>query len=114
MAEFCTECEKVIGFGADIHIRRIANDLEPGYYTGVLCEGCGMTAIGKDTNGEVFVILPEDVHDLSNEKTIVVSLEDFERDHATKYSYHRMPEKPAEQKIIEQFHKDTTNNITFS
>ncbi len=88
MADYCTLCADQVGFPVDIDVRKIAETLEPGTYVPVLCEGCGMNAVGKDENGQVIVHLPENVRDDSCESYLWVPLEDFERDHSTKYWYH--------------------------
>lgn len=91
MADFCTQCSAAT-FGdavePDINIREIAASLETGTYVDVLCEGCGMKAIGKDDNGNIMVAVPENVRDDSCESYLWVPLEDFEREHLTKYWYH--------------------------
>jgi hypothetical protein len=58
MADFCTKCA-IEMWGTelppDIDIQKIADDMEPGHYTAVLCEGCGMIAIAKDENGNILI-----------------------------------------------------------
>jgi len=39
----------------DIDIQKIADGMDPGHYTAVLCEGCGMIAIAKDENGNILI-----------------------------------------------------------
>jgi len=91
MADFCTQCSAAT-FGdktqPDINIRETAASLKNGTYVPVLCEGCGMNAIGKDENGQVLVNIPENIRDDSCETYVWVPLEDFEKDHLTKYWYH--------------------------
>jgi len=54
MADFCTECNKRMGFPTpDIDIDKIFNSLKPGYYQQVLCEGCTLVAIAKTEKGEL-------------------------------------------------------------
>ena len=59
MADFCTNCAKEM-FGEevepDIDVKKIFDSLEPGFYTSVLCEGCGMAAISKMDDGELKVV----------------------------------------------------------
>lgn len=91
MADFCTPCSAAMfgdRFQPDINLREIAATLENGTYVPVLCEGCGMNAVGKDENGQVIVHIPENVRDASCEIYLWIPLEDFERDHLTKYWYH--------------------------
>lgn len=53
MADFCTNCVKEWFSSADgelkpdIDVEAIFKTLQPGYHTSVLCEGCGMIAIGN-------------------------------------------------------------------
>jgi len=95
MADFCTECDKITGLGTngepDINIRKIAEPLENGTYVPVMCEGCGLCGVGKDDNGNIIVIVPENIHDNENENVVVLLIDDFERDHSTKYWYHSQP-----------------------
>ena len=58
MADFCTKCAiEMWGneLPPDIDIQKIADGMEPGHYTSVLCEGCGMIAIAKDENGNILI-----------------------------------------------------------
>jgi len=48
MAEFCTPCANDNGFPVvDIDLKKIFESLEEGYYTEMLCEGCGLVALLK-------------------------------------------------------------------
>lgn len=54
MADFCTECSKEMGFPvADINETEIFSKLEKNQYLPVLCEGCGMLAIGRGEDGKM-------------------------------------------------------------
>lgn len=58
MADFCTKCSfEMWGteLPPDIDIQKIADGMEPGHYTAVLCEGCGMIAIAKDENSNILI-----------------------------------------------------------
>lgn len=64
MADFCNKCAGEL-FGEDaqpeIDVQQIADSLEPGYFTNVLCEGCGLNAIIKEEDGSIKVgLLPKD------------------------------------------------------
>lgn len=58
MADFCTNCHRDMGFPGepDIDIENMGADIKIGYFTAVLCEGCGMTGVGLDTLGEIVVL----------------------------------------------------------
>lgn len=61
MAEFCTYCApKMWGDEVlpDIDVTAIAESLSQDTYSLVLCEGCGMSAIGKNKNDTVFIAMP--------------------------------------------------------
>lgn len=58
MAEFCNKCAAKKGFGVDINIDTIFEKLHPGEYQVVLCEGCGLTAIGKTAGGVLMLAIP--------------------------------------------------------
>ena len=66
MAEFCTKCSEEL-FGKEVEpeidIEKTVNELKPDTYVTVLCEGCGMTAIGKDKSGEVYVAIADSTID---------------------------------------------------
>ena len=61
MADFCNVCtNKMFGdeidgepVEPDFDVESIAESLEPGYYTPVLCEGCGMKAVIKNEDSSV-------------------------------------------------------------
>lgn len=42
-------------YSPDIDIHAIAESLEPGTYAPVLCEGCGICAIGKSQQGGIMI-----------------------------------------------------------
>jgi hypothetical protein len=61
MAEFCTKCTpKMLGEDAlpDININQIFDTLNVGEYAPVLCEGCGLAAIGKFKNNTLLLAVP--------------------------------------------------------
>ena len=61
MADFCTYCAiKMFGDAAtpDIDVTAISKELKEDTYEIVLCEGCGMQAIGKSSLGEIYVAIP--------------------------------------------------------
>ena len=51
MADFCTKCSNDM-FGdevvPDIDVLKEFKELKNGYYVSCLCEGCGLSFIGKD------------------------------------------------------------------
>jgi hypothetical protein len=56
MADFCNICSKEM-FGdvnPDINVHQILEELDSGFFTSVLCEGCGMSHIGKEEDGTPF------------------------------------------------------------
>jgi hypothetical protein len=42
----------------DFDIEEVASNLEPEYYTPIICEGLGFIAIGKDKEGEITLAFP--------------------------------------------------------
>lgn len=60
MADFCTKCAlELFGEQAqpEIDVMKEFNELEPGECSsGWICEGCGLTVIGKTEEGEMKVI----------------------------------------------------------
>ena len=60
MAEFCNRCAKEQGFSTpEINVYEIAErDLQPGTYMPVLCEGCGMVAIGVGEDEKIMLAYP--------------------------------------------------------
>lgn len=73
-------------FEPEIDIKKITESLEPGTYTSVLCEGCGMGAIAKEEDGKITLALPADI----KAETIDykwITLEEFERDYESKYHF---------------------------
>jgi hypothetical protein len=62
MAEFCNYCaEEMWGeeIKPDIDIFEIAKDLQPNTYQPVLCEGCGMAAVGVNDKGGIWIATRE-------------------------------------------------------
>ena len=55
MAEMCSLCKKEHGFNEDINIKLIFDELNEGFETSVICEGCAMTSIGKSFDGKCIV-----------------------------------------------------------
>lgn len=59
MADFCTKCAQE-NFGEvkpEINVQEIFENLEPGYVSsGFLCEGCGLSVISKDEEGNLKVM----------------------------------------------------------
>ena len=72
MADLCNKCALEMWgdqYWPDIDIPVIAESLEPGTYAPVLCEGCGIRAIGKNQQGGIMIatILEEgSVEDMVN------------------------------------------------
>lgn len=59
MADFCTKCVKRVygNVAPDINVEEIFSSLEKGMCSsGFLCEGCGLSVIGKNDDGELKVI----------------------------------------------------------
>ncbi|CAB4185722.1 hypothetical protein UFOVP1492_4 [uncultured Caudovirales phage] len=57
MADFCTNCARVMGFPEpDIDIAAIAVDLIPATYLPVLCEGCGMCGVALSAEQNILII----------------------------------------------------------
>lgn len=58
MADFCTKCANEL-FGneveAEINMAKISEELEADTYLPVLCEGCGMLAVGKRQDGTTMI-----------------------------------------------------------
>ena len=44
----------------EIDVERIAEGLEPGHFESVLCEGCGVRAIGKTAEGKTIIAMLEE------------------------------------------------------
>ena len=81
MADFCTKCAfEMWGkeLPADIDIKEIAKTLKPDTYQSVICEGCGMRAVGKDKDGNILIAIP--VNDEALETKVTwLSLEEWEK-----------------------------------
>ena len=58
MADFCSNCHRDMGFPGepDYDIEMIAQSLDPGFVTGVLCEGCAMIGVGRSEEDEIIII----------------------------------------------------------
>ena len=72
MAEFSKQwCEKFEDYGIrpDFDILEIANGLDSGYYTSVICEGFGFIAVSKDDAGNIMLAMPS--HDYPTDGSIV-------------------------------------------
>jgi len=57
MADFCNICSEEMygpGLPPDINVHEIIRNLKNGYFTPVLCEGCGMSHVGKEDDGTPF------------------------------------------------------------
>lgn len=84
MAEFCTKCvvEKIgANTKPDIDIYEIAkNDLQPGTYTPVLCEGCGMVAVGVGEDEKIMLAYPSGETSENPEEILVewIYIEEYE------------------------------------
>ncbi len=84
MAEFCTYCapkmwgEEVL---PDIDVVAIAESLPQDTYSLVLCEGCGMSAIGKDKDDTVFIAMPTGIEAAEENKKEVnwVTLDEYQK-----------------------------------
>jgi hypothetical protein len=58
MADFCNKCSTEIAGDtgeAEIDILKLSESLAPDTYIPVLCEGCGMRAVGKTDTGETLI-----------------------------------------------------------
>jgi hypothetical protein len=44
----------------EIDVERISEGLEPGHFESVLCEGCGVRAIGKTAEGKTIIAMLEE------------------------------------------------------
>jgi len=73
MAEFCNKCSERMNFSvADIDIYAIAeNELQPGQYMSVLCEGCGMVAVGVGEDEKIMVAYPSGEASENEEEILV-------------------------------------------
>ena len=84
MAEFCTYCApKMWGDEVlpDIDVVAIAESLPQEAYSLVLCEGCGMSAIGKDENDTVLIAMPtgKEVADENTKDVTWVTLDEYKK-----------------------------------
>ena len=58
MADFCNKCSIEISGdtgNSEIDVLKISESLAPDTYMPVLCEGCGMRAVGKTDTGETLI-----------------------------------------------------------
>ena len=58
MADFCNKCSIEISGdtgNSEIDVLKISESLAPNTYMPVLCEGCGMRAVGKTETGETLI-----------------------------------------------------------
>lgn len=63
----------------DIDILKIAESLQPDTYQVVLCEGCVMSAIGKDSTGRIHLAFPDgEQTDPENSFVRWVTLDEYE------------------------------------
>jgi hypothetical protein len=84
MAEFCTYCapkmwgEEVL---PDIDVVAIAECLPHDTYSLVLCEGCGMAAIGKDKDDTVLIAMPtgNSVEDENTKDVNWITLDEYKK-----------------------------------
>lgn len=63
MADFCNKCAPEVwgkDVPPDIDVYRIVEELEPGNFESVLCEGCRLRAVGKSSDGEALIALLEE------------------------------------------------------
>ncbi len=61
MAEYCSQCSPLKEkLKSDIDLFTIALELERGYSTTFLCEGCNNRAIYKDEEGLLYLVKEED------------------------------------------------------
>ena len=84
MADFCTKCSEEMwegDFGPDIDIQKIAESLESDSYLPVLCEGCGLRAVGKNGTGETILA----VGSADDEFVEWIPKDQWEADWETKY-----------------------------
>jgi hypothetical protein len=61
MADFCTRCHQDMGFSGepDLDVEKVAKDAGIGMYYSVICEGCGMSGVGQDEDGNIIVFNEE-------------------------------------------------------
>jgi len=62
MADFCNKCTHEMrgpDLPADIDVYAIAESLQEDTYQAVLCEGCAMSAIGKEAGGQIYIAIAE-------------------------------------------------------
>jgi hypothetical protein len=81
MAEFCNYCSLDL-FGPDvkpeIDIEQVYEDLKNDTCVAVLCEGCGLSAIGKSAEGEMMMGVLVDEPDSQMTNLIWLSQDSFE------------------------------------
>jgi len=84
MADFCNKCAHEMwgqDAPADIDVYAISESLQSDTYQVVVCEGCRMSAIGKDTGGQVYIAFP-DGEQTSHHSDYVrwITLDEYEND----------------------------------
>jgi hypothetical protein len=63
MADFCNKCAQEMWDDQcepEINIEKISETLEPGHFESVLCEGCGVRAVGKTADGLIIIAILEE------------------------------------------------------
>lgn len=60
MADFCESCAKEMGFPPDYVFSEFEKNLEPGFASSILCEGCVMVWIGKNEEGKLVFGYPDE------------------------------------------------------
>jgi hypothetical protein len=61
----------------DIDVLAISESLDKDTYSVVLCEGCGMAAIGKDENDAIFIAMPTGSEDGVMKEVNWLTLEEY-------------------------------------
>lgn len=59
MTNFCNHCAINLGLTRpDIDVYALIDEIKTGHHISIdLCEGCGLAAIGKDSDGDVYVLV---------------------------------------------------------
>ncbi len=82
MAEFCNKCAQEMGFAEpEIDVYAIAeNELSPGMYMPVLCEGCSMVAVGVGEDERTMLAYPtgETAHNADETLVDWIYIEEYE------------------------------------